>query len=469
MILRTCPSLIVGVAAILLFHSMESADAATPPPAARPADYQPSGWKQKSDVNASPKQMTYKSEVQGIQGQNTLRVNALPVMGAKQSGTTPCVGFTCLPVGSEAADSAGITFEYQGDGSMSFGSVFVGTSADLLNAHEAFFPLGSTGWQTATLRWSDFVNNALPWDKAARLAPDDMTVHPVGIKFIGFGRSNCNYKFHTPKVGFAIRNIRFPVTLPANPVPVYSKGLSHTTDRIRRKDGLNILMLGDSITDMGGEKNHGWHCAQLLRKKFGLPPGKVANAGISGQTVRFGTIGLPRALRLMPNPDLVCIMFGANDCKAATGEFNQSGFNQEAFARNLSALVDQVRRATGGKADIVLLSGVPRLDKSAGTTTGAVETIVGACQTVAVAKETAFCDTFPAYLELTAERKASYYKDTVHQSQAGLAFLGQLLSNSVAAAVQAEAPPKGDPRGASYLVQGKSRLVGMGMKPRQVW
>ena len=47
MILRTCPSLIVGVAAVLLFQSAMgmagTADAATVPPAARSADYQPTG------------------------------------------------------------------------------------------------------------------------------------------------------------------------------------------------------------------------------------------------------------------------------------------------------------------------------------------------------------------------------------------------------------------------------------------
>jgi lysophospholipase L1-like esterase len=159
---------------------------------------------------------------------------------------------------------------------------------------------------------------------------------------------------------------------------------------------------------------------------------QVANAGIGGHSARHGLIVLPRSMLSMPDPDLVCIMYGANDCKAANPPFEKTGFSEAAFARNLEALVDQVRRLTGGQADVMLLSGVPRLDKPGGTTSGAVEAIVGAVRRVASEKKTAFCDTVPAFLSLTAAEKQQFYLDTIHQTQAGLEFIGKLVFESLA-------------------------------------
>jgi lysophospholipase L1-like esterase len=420
----------------------------------------PVEWDKATSSNRSEKIMHYSAAVLDENGQSVLQVKAVPVKEAKWTGTTGAVGLTCLPVGPVAAGSAGISFEFKGDGSAHFASVFVGRDNNLLNSFEAFFPLDSTEWRSMTLRWTDFVNNALPWDKQARLSVADMTVAPAEIKVIGFGRANCNHKFYTPTFGFAIRNVRLVATRPDHPVSAYSKGLSHTTKLIQQKKPLNILMLGDSITDLGDAQSQGYHCAQLIQQKWGVPC-RVVNAGVGGQTARFATISLPRALRLMPNPDLVCIMYGANDCKAATGEFNQSGFNEEAFAKNLELLIDQIRRATDGKTDIVLLSGVPRLDKKAGKTTGAVEKIVGAYKKVAAKKATALCETFPVYLKLPAAKKMAYYRDTIHQSQPGLVFIGQLLFSTIRSAP----PLHGVQRRQGRPAVGRSGKVGT--RPRQ--
>jgi lysophospholipase L1-like esterase len=357
-----------------------------------------------------------------------LQVAATPAKGAKADA--PAVGLVQLPVTAVAADSDGIAFEYKGDGSRHYASVFLGDSAALLNGYEAFFPLDSIEWRVMTLRWRDFIKNDLPWDAKARLGMDDIALASGKLKFIGFGRGNANYKFFATQFGFSIRNFRVVSSLPVDPVRAYSKGLTSTHALIEQKKPMNILLLGDSITDFGGGKSYGYHCAQLIQKKWGVTC-KVANAGIAGQTVRFSTIALPRSLRAMPQPDLVCIMYGANDCKAANPPFEKSGFSEAVFAKNLEALIDDVRRRTDGKADIILLSGVPRLDKRGGKTTGAVEKIVGAIKKVATQKETAYCDTFSAYLTLPTEQKNTYYMDTIHQAQPGLQYIGNLLFKTI--------------------------------------
>jgi lysophospholipase L1-like esterase len=394
-------------------------------------------WDKSVQLLGVAKTMSFSGAVKDEQGQKTLQVTATPIKGVKSDGMTPATAVSCLPIGPVAVDSAGISFEYKGDGSATYASVMVGENSAIFNAYEAIFPLKSTDWQTMTLRWTDFTKNDIPWVKEAQLSLATVSPIPEKLKFIGFGRGQSFHKYYTPKFSFEIRNIRVLPKMSNVPIQPYSKGLTKVKNLIQQKKPLNILMLGDSITDMGEGKSHGYHCAQLIKQKWNVDA-EVVNAGIGGHSVRAGTIVLPRSIRMMPNPDLVCVMYGANDCKAATGEFNNSGFNEDVFARNLEGLIDQVRRQTGGQADIVLISGVPRLDGKTWITTGAVENIVGAYKKVADKKETAFCDTFPVVLALPVAQKKIYYKDTVHQKPAGLAFIGQILFKTIEAAVDKE-------------------------------
>jgi len=395
----------------------------------------PVKWNEAADFNGSPKLMTYQSKVVDEVGVKTLQASAAPIAGARSTAETPLIAYTRFPVVPLPGSSAGISFEYKGNGTPFFGSVMVSKGDNLFLGYEAYFPLDSTEWRTMTVPWADLINNAMPWDKQARLSMNDFAFSPGDIKSIGFGRSNCNHKFYTPTFAFSVRNIHLVPPLPAKPALTYSKGLSHVSGLIQQKKPLNILLLGDSITDFGRDKSYGWHCAQLLQKKWGLPPCRVANTGIAGHSVRYGSIILPRSMRAMPQPDLVCILYGANDCKAATGEFNQSGFTEAVFAKNLSDMIDRVRLATNGKADIVLLSGVPRLDKKGGNTTGAVEKIAGAFKTVAAEKNVILCDTFPVFLALPPAQKNAYYMDTIHQTQPGLAAMGEVLFKTINASM----------------------------------
>ena len=62
---------------------------------------------------------------------------------------------------------------------------------------------------------------------------------------------------------------------------------------------------------------------------------------------------------------------------------------------------------------------------------GEVEKIVNAVKTVALQRETAFCDTFRVYKSLERADKKKYYKDTAHQEQAGLNFIGKVLFDTI--------------------------------------
>ncbi len=60
---------------------------------------------------------------------------------------------------------------------------------------------------------------------------------------------------------------------------------------------------------------------------------------------------MPRWLDLVPEPDLVTFFFGGNDW--------DSGMRQEQFYRTGINAIDRIRRATDGKADILVLKANP--------------------------------------------------------------------------------------------------------------
>ena len=394
-------------------------------------------WSNVTQACRGTQTMAFVSTVLKEQGQDVLQVSATPLKTVPPQPGASSTAYARMPIRPVPRNADGISFEFKGDGSPQYASVFVGEHASLFNAYEAIFPLATNGWQTMTLRWTDFVKNDPPWETGqTRFSETNVVPAPEALRFIGFGQGGCFNKFYTSHFNFEIRNIRILDDLPQDRMPAYSAGLARTRNLIENGKPLQILLLGDSITDFGGDANYGFQCGQLLKQRWHVDA-RVYNAGIGGHSVRAGTIVLPRSLRAMPDPDLVCILYGANDCKAVN---DQAGYNEAVFARNLEMLIDQVRRGTKGTADIMLLSGVPRLDKNM-QSAGTIEKIIGACKRVASERQTAFCDTFPLYLALPEAEKKKVYRDTIHQTPQGQVFLGELLFMTIAADLQQFAKP----------------------------
>ena len=90
-------------------------------------------------------------------------------------------------------------------------------------------------------------------------------------------------------------------------------------------------------------------------------------------------------------------------------------------------MIDRVRIATGGKADVCLMSGVVRIDPKTGKSENIIEQIVGAVKEAAVEKQTAYVDTFATYQTFTAAQQKQYYLGKVHMNPAGLEFMGGLV------------------------------------------
>lgn len=192
--------------------------------------------------------------------------------------------------------SAGLRFEVKGDGSSFYGSVGISTNAERYLGYEAIFPLSSTTWTTVTLRWSDFVLDYHPGNKAIEGKTLDELARPSAITRIGFGYGPPLHKYYPADATFAIRRIETVATLPPPVVPAtFSTGFRRTAAAIAAKRPLKILLLGDSITDMGGETQL---CRPVRRETAGEPRG-LRHGGQCGHRRGHGAL---RRHRPAPQP-----------------------------------------------------------------------------------------------------------------------------------------------------------------------
>ena len=353
-----------------------------------------------------------------------LHFELLPLKAKKHTWAS----FAAVPWTPEINDATGISFEVKGGGSKYFASIFFSYSKNLFNGYEAVFPLASKDWKKIYIPFDRFIQNDLPWSVKGKINSDTLALKPQAIKYIGIGRGCQFHKFQPKTCAFQIRNIVLEKVVSKNKPAKYSIGLNKTLELIKNKKPVKILLLGDSITDFGRSRTYAYYCGQMITKQFGSRV-NVLNCGIAGHTVRGGSIVLPRSLRTCPDPDLVCIFYGANDCKAVNPK---SGFGPEAFQAQLEKLIDELRVTTAGKADILLINGVPRLEKNQKLkSSGEVEKIVDGVKAAAKDKQTSYLDTFDAYIKLEPKQRLRYYRDTIHQNDMGQRFIADLMFRKI--------------------------------------
>lgn len=315
-----------------------------------------------------------------------------------------------------------LSFEVLGDGSDFYASVFLGESKSLLTAHEAIFSLKSTTWQKVEIPLSDFIYNIKPWN-AKKMDASSLNVSKEKTKFIGFGMGFMFHKYYHPNYSFKIRKVQFINKVSTDHLPIMA-GLKGLKQKLNNGIDVNVLLLGDSITYHGKDKNHCFYAFEKLKSQYKSKI-NIVNAAIGGHTVRAGQIILPRTLRTMPNPDLVVLFYGANDC----GVFKEadSGYSSEIFQQQLLSLIHKVNDNTNGTADFLLINGVARLEKGSLISRGIVEKLAPAYKNISKDLGLTLCDSLSSYAKLSNEDKKRYYKDTIHQTDEGLAYIGSLL------------------------------------------
>lgn len=333
---------------------------------------------------------------------------------------TQVTSYAWRVLNSEDGQGNAISFEYKGDGTPYLASVFLGANKYLLDAHEASFSLDSKEWKTITIPLTEFAINTKPWG-VKKMGLDRLDLSRDKISHVGFGRGFQYHRFNHPSYSFTIRNLKF-VDVKKDKNSIIPKGISKFAKKLKSGNA-KVLLLGDSITEMGKEQSHFVHAINDLNKNA-----EVANAAIGGHSCRGGQIVLQRSLKKMPKPDLVYIMYGANDCKAITPT---SGFDDKVFEQQLESLIKSVNTKTAGKSEFILVNGVPRIDPKTGLSKSFVEPLMPAYERLSKKYNLVLCDTMSVYKKLSREDQQKYYKDSVHQTQEGLKFMGSLIAQSL--------------------------------------
>jgi lysophospholipase L1-like esterase len=161
-----------------------------------------------------------------------------------------------------------------------------------------------------------------------------------------------------PAHSFVIDDIRPEPAIPldtADHTPVGAP-LARTLAKLKAGQPLSIATMGDSLTDFAhwANKRANWPTMLLakLRSKFGSEITHI-NPAVGGSQLPQGLVLLPRWTPRAP--DLVTILYGYNDWDGGT--------RGPQFAGQMRDAIECVRRVTGGKSDVLIITTCPALER----------------------------------------------------------------------------------------------------------
>lgn len=270
----------------------------------------------------------------------------------KDSGSAFCA--TPIRGAADWDKAAGFSFWVKGDGSKCFGGLQFIWNEDYAARYDYMFPIDGTDWRKITVAWRDLVP-AMP---------------PASAKFVDAKTGNAPSRFSTlwfgkwwywkdyPAHSYAIDELRLEPTIELDRNLYLPAGapLARVQAKLKAGKPITIVTMGDSLTDTRHWANRAVNWPGLLAKKLKDRniDVKIVNPAIGGTELRQNIVLIPRWLAEAPEPDLVTVCFGGNDWN--------SGMRGPMFQESCREAVDRIRRATKGKADVLLLTTVPALE-----------------------------------------------------------------------------------------------------------
>lgn len=329
-----------------------------------------------------------------------------------------------LRPGPEWDRSAGFSFWVKGDGSDHFGGLQFIYDEDYALRYDYCFPIRNSAWSKVTVAWRDLIP-VLPHPRARPLGPEPGNP-PSKLSALWFGK--WWYWRDHPAYSYAVDELRLEDHVAREPdlsPPAGAAPLGRVRARLRAGQPVTVVTMGDSLTDFQHWANRpvAWPLLlrERLREKYGADV-TVHNPAIGGTQLRQNLVLIPRWLARVPEPDLVTIWFGYNDWDA--------GMRGEEFRAACRDAVERVRRATRGKADVLLLTTAPAAER---WTTMAE--LAEACRQAARATGAGLADTEKAFHAAgRSDRARLYAKDRTHLSPAG----HELAAAAVLAAIEAD-------------------------------
>jgi lysophospholipase L1-like esterase len=320
-------------------------------------------------------------------------------------------------------DAAGLSFWVKGDGSAHFGGLELIYDDDYSVRYDYAFPLRNTEWSKVVAAWRDFVP-VLPGPRSKPLDPRAGN-RPSKVTALMFGK--WWYWGDYPAHSFAVDEIRLEDKIPLDASDYRPDGppLQHVLEKLNAGRPVTLVTMGDSLTDYRHWANRQTAWPALLKKRLEETYHSdvtVINPAIGGTQLRQNLVLVPCWLASAPEPDLVTLCFGGNDW--------DSGMRGEQFRDSYWDAIDRVRRATKGKADVLVLTTVPSAARW-----GALAELAEVCRQAAHDRNAGLADAEKAFVaEGQNDKEKLYVQDRTHLSPAGHALLAQVVLKAIEAA-----------------------------------
>ncbi len=323
--------------------------------------------------------------------------------------------------------AAGFSFWAKRDGPDGFGGLEFIFDDDYAVRYDLCFPVKGTGWTKVIVAWDDLIP-VLPGPKARPLGPSGGNA-PSRLAGPWFGK--WWYWGDYPALSFAVDEVRLepaidrPRAAPRPDGPPTARVLT----KLRAGRPITVVTMGDSLTDKRHWANREVAWVDLLRDRLRAKYGSevtVVNPAIGGTQLRQNLVLIPRWLDRAPEPDLVTVFFGGND--------REAGMRGEEFALACADAADRIRRATRGKADVLILTTAP----PAADMTAAAE-LAEACRKAALGRNAGLADVERALRAAGKDDPGRLYVvDRVHLGRPG----HEIVADTVLRAIEAGGAPK---------------------------
>jgi lysophospholipase L1-like esterase len=319
-------------------------------------------------------------------------------------------GFFTAPVRATPAwdQAAGLSFWVQGDGSASWGGLELIDGTDYALRYGYCFPIHSTEWCKITVPWCDL----LPELPKGRFVDAKSGYAPSRFGNLWFGK--WYYWRDFPSCSFAIDQVTLEpaLELDTKDYTPAAGGTPRLLAKLKSRQPITIVTMGDSLSDKRHWANRNVLWSEVLAAKLKEALGsevKLVNPAIGGTQLTQNLILMPRWLRDTPEPDLVTIWFGYNDWDA--------GARGPDWRGKLRFAVDRVRRLTKGRAEVLLVTTCPALNRWK-----TMDDLAEAARAVAAEKKTGLADVAAAFHKDgagEARRAALFAWDKTHLGEAG--------------------------------------------------
>jgi len=305
--------------------------------------------------------------------------------------------------------AAGFSFWVKGDGSDSWGALQLIDGEDFGRRYGYWFPIDSREWRKVEVPWCDLI----PELPSAPLVDPAGGYQPSHFGYFWFGKRVRWFEY--PAHSFAVDQIQLEPTiaLDSTDYTPATGGTPRLLAKLKAKQPVTVVTVGDSLSDKHHWANREMLWSELLVKKLGEDFGgevKLVNPAVGGHQLTHGLMLMPMWIETTPEPDLVTVWFGWNDW--------DDGMRGQHFQEVLRFAVDRIRRMTHGKAEVMLLTTVPDIEKWDG-----MGEMAEAVWAVAQEKRTGIADIAGVFHEIGDQNETArdwlYAWDKVHLGPLG--------------------------------------------------